>query len=86
MLHVYLSVIGILPAAIDLVGPLKTEVANPLFAAADVIIGILVLVGILDHLSKHGTDGARHMIAHAILFAGGPIFALHVAKSLFLPG
>jgi hypothetical protein len=86
VLHIIPAVVGALPAAIDLVGPLKAEVANPLFAAADTIIGILVLVGILDHLSKHGTDGARHMIAHAILFAGGPIFALHIAKSLFLPG
>jgi hypothetical protein len=89
MLHVELMAISTVAnslscviGAIDLAGPIKTELAKPLADAGQVLIPAGAMTFVIHHMFRHGGDGLRTIVAEGTLAGGGALALLAVVRHL----
>ncbi|MHB8507648.1 MAG: hypothetical protein ACYDGR_03240 [Candidatus Dormibacteria bacterium] len=74
--------VGAIRAAVDIATPIKTELASPLFDAGRVLVPAGVIYFVVNHMFRHGGEGARTIIAEGALAGGGAMAMLEVVRHL----
>jgi hypothetical protein len=81
-LHAAVTAVHAFLGAVDLKDPIKQELGTPLFDAGRVLVPAGIIYFIVNHMFRHGGEGARTIIAEGALAGGGAMAMLEVVRKL----